>query len=83
MRFKKDTLSEKNLPEVIKILAKKDENYIKSNVDFVNKVIEFCDKEKNVENLEKNGLLPDIIKLLAKSDENYIKSNIGFVNKVI
>ena len=83
LRLKKDTLSEENLPEVIKNLAKKDKDYIRNNNQLVNKVIEFCDKEKNVENLEKNGLLPDIIKLLAKSDENYIKSNIGFVNKVI
>lgn len=52
-------------------------------MDFVNKVIEFCDKEKNVENLEKNGLLPDIIKILAKSDKNYIKDNIDCVKKFI
>ena len=83
LRLKEDTLSEENLPEVIKHLAKKDEDYIRNNNQLVNKVIEFCDKKKNVEDLEKNGLLPDIIKILAKSDKNYIKSNIGFVNKVI
>ena len=83
LRFKKDTLSEENLPEVIKLLAEKNENYIKSNVNFVNKVIEFCDKEKDVENLEKNRLLPDIIKILAKSDEKVITSNKDFVGKII
>ena len=52
-------------------------------MDFVNKVIEFCDKEKNVENLENNGLLPDNIKILAKSDEKVITSNKDFVGKGI
>ena len=83
MRLKKDTLSEENLPEVIEILAEKDENYIEFDINFVNNVIEFCDKKKNVEDLEKNGLLPDIIKILAKSDEGVITSNKDFVGKVI
>ena len=67
MRLKKDTLSEENLPEVIEILAEKDENYIEFDINFVNNVIEFCDKKKNVEDLEKNGLLPDIIKIWLKA----------------
>ena len=82
LRLKEDTLSEENLPEVIKHLAKKDEDYIKNNNQLVNEIIKFC-KNKELEDLKKDGLLPDIIKILAKSDKNYIKDNIDFVKKVI
>lgn len=46
LRLKEDTLSEENLPEVIKHLAKKDEDYIRNNNQLVNKVIEFCDRDE-------------------------------------
>jgi hypothetical protein len=46
LRLKEDTLSEENLPEVIKILAKSDKNYIKDNIDFVKKLSNFS-KIKN------------------------------------
>ena len=42
LRLKEDTLSEENLPEVIKILAKSDKNYIKDNIDFVKKLSNFA-----------------------------------------
>ena len=71
MRLKKDTLSEENLPEVIKLLAKKDENYIKSNVDFVNKVIEFCDRDEVLGKLideECGTSIESLIKTLENSN---------------
>jgi len=46
LRLKKDTLSEENLPEVIKLLSKSDKNYIKDNIDFVKKLSNFS-KIKN------------------------------------
>ena len=46
LRLKKDTLSKENLPEVIKILAKSDKNYIKDNIDFVKKLSNFAIKRK-------------------------------------
>ena len=69
MRLKKDTLSEENLPDIIKLLAKSDEKVITSNEDFVGKVIEFCDNNKVLAELFNKKCDKDI-KLLSERSKN-------------
>ena len=69
LRLKKDTLSEENLPEVIKLLSKSDEKAITSNEDFVGKVIEFCNNNKVSAELFNKECNKDI-KLLSERSKN-------------
>ena len=75
LRLKKDTLSEENLPEVIKLLAKSGKEVISSNKDFVGNVIKFCDNDKVLAELFNKGCSEGIKLLLEKSGNLKVDSS--------